>query len=102
MLESVLRVVGIRTYLTPNFGWVQLEPMQGKVDPRRFASSQNMADNNLPQIRRRRRQTLSVCYPTAGVISHGPAPTCRNTAGGGDGNCLLWDGHIIDATFPLV
>jgi len=22
--------------------------------------------------------------------------------GGGDGNCLLWDGHIIDATFPLV
>ncbi|HEY3657793.1 MAG TPA: hypothetical protein VGL34_22695 [Steroidobacteraceae bacterium] len=21
---------------------------------------------------------------------------------GGEGNCLLWDGHIIDATFPLV
>ena len=25
------------------------------------------------------------------------APICRST-----GNCLLWDGHIIDATFPLV
>ena len=23
-------------------------------------------------------------------------------AGGGEGNCPLWDGHIIDATFPLV
>jgi hypothetical protein len=32
-VESVVRVVGTRTYLTPNFGWVQLEPLQGKVDP---------------------------------------------------------------------
>jgi hypothetical protein len=23
-------------------------------------------------------------------------------AGGGEGNCPLWDGHIIDATLPLV
>ena len=30
------------------------------------------------------------------------APICRSTAGGGEGNCPLWDGHIIDATFPLV
>ena len=30
------------------------------------------------------------------------APICRITAGGGEGNCPLWDGHIIDATFPLV
>jgi hypothetical protein len=34
---------------------------------------------------------------TSGII-----PICRNTAGGGEGNCALWDGHIIDATFPLV
>ena len=26
----------------------------------------------------------------------------RESAGGGEGNCPLWDGHIIDATFPLV
>jgi hypothetical protein len=26
----------------------------------------------------------------------------REFAGGGEGNCPLWDGHIIDATFPLV
>jgi len=29
-------------------------------------------------------------------------PICRSTAGGGESNCPLWDGHIIDATFPLV
>ena len=34
---------------------------------------------------------------TSGII-----PICRNTAGGGEGKCPLWDGHIIDATFPLV
>jgi hypothetical protein len=39
---------------------------------------------------------------TSGVISLGPAPTGRNTAAGGEGNCPLWDGHIIDATFPPV
>ena len=39
---------------------------------------------------------------TSGVISPGPAPTCRGTAGGGEVNCPLWDGHIIDAIFPLV
>jgi hypothetical protein len=26
----------------------------------------------------------------------------REFAGGGEGNCPLWDGHIIDAIFPLV
>jgi hypothetical protein len=26
----------------------------------------------------------------------------REFAGDGEGNCPLWDGHIIDATFPLV
>ena len=30
------------------------------------------------------------------------APIWRSTAGGGEGNCPLWDGHIIDATFPLL
>jgi hypothetical protein len=36
---------------------------------------------------------------TSGII-----PICRNPAGGGEGegNCPLWDGHIIDASFPLV
>jgi hypothetical protein len=26
----------------------------------------------------------------------------REFAGGNEGNCPLWDGHIIDATFPMV
>jgi hypothetical protein len=26
----------------------------------------------------------------------------REFPGGGEDNCPLWDGHIIDATFPLV
>jgi hypothetical protein len=26
----------------------------------------------------------------------------RELAGDGEGNCPLWDAHIIDATFPLV
>jgi hypothetical protein len=30
------------------------------------------------------------------------APICRSTAGGGESNCPLWEGHIIDATFPPV
>jgi DNA-binding winged helix-turn-helix (wHTH) protein len=30
------------------------------------------------------------------------APISRNTAGDGEGDCPLWDGHIIDATFPPV
>jgi hypothetical protein len=38
---------------------------------------------------------------TSGVISFRPAPIYPNTAGNG-GNCPLWDGHIIDATRPLV
>jgi hypothetical protein len=39
---------------------------------------------------------------TSGVISPGPAPACRDTAGDGEVNCSLWYGHIIDATFPPV
>jgi hypothetical protein len=42
---------------------------------------------------------------TSGIASFGPdgaAPICRSTAGVGEGKCPLWDGHIIDATFPLV
>jgi DNA-binding winged helix-turn-helix (wHTH) protein len=30
------------------------------------------------------------------------ASICRRTPGDGEGNCPLWDGHIIDATFPLL
>jgi hypothetical protein len=45
--ECVVRVVVIRPYLTPNFGWVHLEPLHGNVDPRRLAwTSQKMADSN--------------------------------------------------------
>jgi hypothetical protein len=30
-------------------------------------------------------------------------PICRNTgAGDGEVHCPLWDGHIIDAAFPLM
>jgi hypothetical protein len=89
---------------------VQLEPLQGKVDPRRLAlTSQKMADSNhITSI-----PPAQTAYPrsvlpdgTSGIISLGPyrllAPICRGTAGGGEGNCPLWYGHIIDATFPLV
>jgi hypothetical protein len=37
--------------------------------------------------------------------SHGQlpaAPVCRNAAGEQEGSCPLWEGHIIDATFPRV
>ena len=30
------------------------------------------------------------------------APISRHTAGDGEGNCPLWDGHIIDAAIPPV
>ena len=105
-VKSVVRIVGIRTYLTPNFGWVQLEPLQGKVDPHPLAlTSQKMADSNQNtsnppgQAANPQRELPD---GTSGVISLGPAPICRGTAGGGEGNCPLWDGHIIDATFPPV
>jgi hypothetical protein len=81
---------------------VQLEPPQGKVDPRRLAlRSQKMTDSN--QI------TSNLLAQTADpqrVLPDGagrPVPLGdREFAGGGEGNCPLWDGHIIDATFPLV
>jgi hypothetical protein len=97
-VESVVRVVGIRTYLTPNFGWAQLEPLQGKVDLQMADSNQNTS-NPLGQTANPPRELPD---GTSGVISLGSAPTCRGTAGGGEGNCPLWDGHIIDANFPLV
>ena len=31
-----------------------------------------------------------------------PVPLRDHIASDGGGNCPLWDGHIIDATFPLV
>jgi hypothetical protein len=34
---------------------------------------------------------------TSGII-----PICRNTVCGGEGNCPLWDSHIVDATFLRV
>jgi ATP/maltotriose-dependent transcriptional regulator MalT len=43
---SVIRVEVLLTYLTPNFGWVQLARLQGKVDLRRFAlTGQQMAES---------------------------------------------------------
>jgi hypothetical protein len=35
-------------------------------------------------------------------ISFRPEPICSSNAGGGEGDSPLWDGHIIDATFPPV
>ena len=81
---------------------MQLEPLQGKVDPRRLAlRSQKMADTDRltsnPQARTADPQR--VLPDGAGR----PVPLDdRKLAGGGEGNCPLWDGHIIDATFPLV
>jgi hypothetical protein len=81
---------------------VQLEPLQGKVDPRRLSwTSQKMADSN--QITS---NPLAQTANPQGVLpdgAGGPVPLGdREFAGGGEGSCPLWDGHIIDATFPLV
>ena len=81
---------------------MQLEPPQGKVDPRRLAlRSQKMTDSN--QV------TSNPLAQTANpqrVLPDGagrPVPLGdREFAGGDEGNCPLWDGHIIDATFPMV
>ena len=81
---------------------MQHEPLQGKVDPRRLAlRSEKMAGSN--QI------TSNLLAQTANpqaVLPDGagrPAPLGdREVAGGGEGNCPLWYGHIIDATFPVV
>jgi hypothetical protein len=90
---------------------VQLEALQGKVDPRRLAlTSQKMADSNQltsnPPAQTANPQRV-LPHGASGIISFGPyrllaTPICRGTAGGGEGNCTLWDGHIIDATFPPV
>ena len=81
---------------------MQLEALQGNVDPRRLAwTSQKMADSNhitsnpLAQTANPQR----VLPDEAGR----PIPLGdREFAGGGEGNCPLWDGHVIDANFPLV
>jgi hypothetical protein len=81
---------------------VQLEPLQGNVDPRRLPLiSQKMADSNhitsnpLAQTA----NPEDVLPDRAGR----PAPLGdREVASGGEGNCPLWYGHIIDATFPVV
>ena len=76
--------------------------MHGKVDPRRLAlRGQKMADSN--QI------TSNLPAQTANpqrVVPDGAGrPVAlgdREFAGGGEAKCPLWDGHIIDATFPPV
>jgi hypothetical protein len=86
---------------------VQLEPLQGKVDPRRLAwTSQKMADSNQitsnPVAQTANPESV-LPDGTSGIISGRPVPLDdRELAGGDEGNCPLWDGHIIDATFPLV
>ena len=81
---------------------MQPEPLQGKVDPRRLAStSQKMADSNhitsIPPAQTANPQR--VLPDGAGR----PVPVGdREFAGGGEGNCPLWYGHIVDATFPPV
>ena len=79
---------------------MQHEPPHGKVDPRSL-EKQKMVDSN--QI------TSNPVVQTADPRRELPDGTseiiriCRNTgAGGGEGRCPLWDGHIIDAAFPLV
>jgi hypothetical protein len=79
---------------------VQHEPPHGKVEQRPI-EKQKMADSN--QI------TSNPVVQTADPLLELPDGTseiiriCRNTgAGGGKGHCPLWDGHIIDAAFPLV
>ena len=79
---------------------MQHEPPHGKVDQRPI-EKQKMADRN--------KITLNPVVQTADPRRELPDSTseiiriCRNTAaGGGDDHCPLWDGHIIDATFPLV
>ena len=98
-MESVVRVVGL-TYLTPNFGWVQLEPLQGKVDPHRLAlTSQKMADSNQTTSNPPGQTANPQCeFPDGAGL---PVPL-GDREFGGEGNCPLWYGHIIDATFPLV
>jgi hypothetical protein len=77
---------------------VQLERPQGKVDPRRIAlTSQKMADtdhitSNSP---------AQTPIPQR-ALPDGQVPDDREFAGGGEGNCPLWDGQIIDAIFPPV
>ena len=80
---------------------MQHERLQGKVDPRLALTSQKMADSN--------HITSTPLAQTANpqrVLPDGegrPIPLGdRELARGGEGNCPLWDGHIIDATYPPV
>jgi hypothetical protein len=36
----------------------------------------------------------------SGDISFGPEPKCSSNAGDGEDICPLWNGRIIDASFP--
>ena len=81
---------------------MQLEPLQGKVDPHRLAlTSQKMADSNQTTSNPPGQTANPQCeFPDGAGL---PVPLGDSEfAGGGEGNCPLWYGHIIDATFPLV
>jgi hypothetical protein len=71
------------------------------LTPSTRLDSQKMADSNHP--------TSNPPAQTANpqrVLPDGagrPVPLGdREFAGGGEGNCPLWYGNVIDATFPLV
>ena len=101
MVGSVVRVVVIRTYLTPNFRWVQLQPLRGKLDPPRPASTGQKMDSDQvisnPLAQSANPQRVS----PAGTRQPVPLGD-RELDHSGEGHCPLWDGHIIDAIFPLV
>jgi len=63
-----------------------------------MADSNQNTSNPLGQTANPRR-----VLPDAPEINSFGAPLGdREFAGDGEGNCPLWYGHIIDATFPLV
>ena len=79
---------------------MQLEPLQGKLDPCPLEKSK-MADSNKITLN----PVVQAAEPQS-VLPGGSSeiiPICRNTgAGGGESRCSLWEGRIIDATFPPV
>ena len=81
---------------------MQHEPLQGKVDPRRLRPDKSKDDRQQPNYLK---SAGADGKPSARVARRG-GTVCplgdREFAGGGEGNCPLWYGHIIDATFPLV
>jgi hypothetical protein len=80
---------------------VQHERLQGKVDPRRFAlTSQKMAGSNQISSDPLAQTANPQCVLPDGAGR--PVPLGDREFTGGEGNCPLWDGHIIDAAFPPV